>query len=179
MKISVGRRLRALGVLVPLAALTTAGFCVNPSGSAPKPDRCDAPAMTRGPLTVEVGPYEYDLPFRAFVDGDAIAKVRGPQGGEMVAYRLRVSGAEAPACLAQVATLSTERGEELARLDVPLATYPDGAARTTRQTFLIFSGLGPPSGTRVRLAVDAGGTHVERTLRLVDFILPDDLAARD
>ena len=174
------RRLRALMVMVPLAALTTAGFC-TPRGTAPEPDQCSTPAMTRGALTVEVGPYEYDQPFRAFVDGDQIAKVRGGQGGEMVAYRLRVSGADAPACLAQVATLSTESGQQLVRLDVPLTTYAEGAERTTRQTYLIFPGLAPVTGTKVRLAVEAGGTRVERLLTLVDFIVSDplDLSLRD
>jgi hypothetical protein len=164
-------------ILVPLAALSTAGLCGG--GSPPKPDRCDGtPPMVRGPLTVEIG--GRDTPFRALSDGEQIAKERGPQGGEMVPYRIRVSGGEAPTCLEQTTTLAVEAtGEQLAKMDTPLRTYPEAdGARATQANWLILAGLGPPSGTRVRLTASVAGVSVVRTLRLVDFIVPDeDLAA--
>src|SRR5260370_42467282 len=95
-----------------------------PSGGPPSADRC-SPGSTSGIDSLQIGPShpgdEETSGFAAYHDGDPGDYALGGQGLSMLRLRLRVTGAAAPACLAQMSIVS---GRDLGGSDsVPRTTY--------------------------------------------------------
>jgi hypothetical protein len=123
------------------------------------------PGVTLDALEVGVA----DEPeFGPILDGAAVEILRGPQGGDMVGLRLRVTGDRPPACLYQRTDVSQRNADGLVAGSVASAlnTYEESArVRTTRPTYVILDGF-PISGQSATIAVSCGGKRVERTVRL-------------
>jgi hypothetical protein len=150
-----------------VAGLLGAGFScdpIDPSGSPMDPETCDTPGP--GPIDdLQIGAHDLE-PFAPWEDGGTFHLTRGFQGFNMLVFRVAVSGANAPVCVAQSTELLDVRGMPGGWADVALTTDPgpDGY-RLTDGVFLI-----PTSGdldfvtlrTTVRLA--AGDQMLERTL---------------
>jgi hypothetical protein len=142
------------------------GFC-RPAGP-PDPDDCRDPG-TRAPVeSLELG-RGAEGTFIPILDGEKVQMTWGPQGGIMLAFRLRVVGDAPPDCLPQSTSVTYQRDglPILEAFDLPLATYDYGArTRTTRQAFVIFDQ--PPSEPEAQatVRVEAGGQTIERKLIL-------------
>lgn len=143
-------------LFAPLAACPGSG-----GGPLPEPDQCASPAAGAVVDTLEVDVSEVGA-FTPVADDAIVSLVRGGQGGQMLPVRLRITGAAAPACLAQTTQLSL--GANLAGfVDAPLSTYADGAARTTKVLYVI---LYAPIrvGETFTLQTSAGGKTLTRRL---------------
>jgi hypothetical protein len=120
-------------------------------------------------------------PFQPLADGDTIMKQIGGQGASMIVVRLRVSGGNQPACLAQATHVeSAADGGTVGQSSVALTTTlePDGT-RVTGQ--LLLPGY-YPEGHGIFVTTQAGGQTVTRALSVdipgyFDFAPAPDLAA--
>jgi len=89
-------------------------------------------AGTLAGATVEIGPPSETDPFRPFAADELVDVVWGGQGSPMLAFRLRIAGAEAPGCVLTATTLSepstmemgaTDRGRVALHCGETLATF--------------------------------------------------------
>jgi hypothetical protein len=71
--------------------------------------------------SLDLGP-GVEGPFRALYDDDVVPLVKGPQGGEMVPVRLRITGPGAPACLPQRTRVEAPAGTLAAESSAALST---------------------------------------------------------
>ena len=124
-----------------LAVVAAAGGCCgvpgfascSPSGPPPTDSCVSGTSGTLG--TIEIGAAD-DL-FRAYHDGDAPHIVEGGQGLTMMGVRLRLTGADVPACLAQSTGFQDLSGMRLAGSSDPLKTYPESdGSFTTRPVWI-------------------------------------------
>jgi hypothetical protein len=121
-------------------------------------------------------------PFQPLADGDTIMRQIGGQGATMIVVRLRVTGGNQPACLAQSTHVeSAADGGTVGQSSVALLTtlQPDGT-RTTGQ--LLLPGYYPESSRGIFVTTQAGGQTVTRALSVdipgyFDFAPAPDLTA--
>ena len=151
--------------LVLLLSFPSLGMTCGPAPT-PEADSCADPGAT--PITgLQIGPDQSpDLPFEPWAATDSAIITRGFQGGDMLGVILRVTGAPAPACLAQRTRVSLG-GREL-QSGVALRTYaePDGA-RETRTLWFIFDDA-PAIGSELVVQTEAGGQTATSRLTLVE-----------
>jgi hypothetical protein len=169
-----------------LAALFLSGCILGPcqqNQGPPPPDRCNSPSMGMV-SSLEIGPgLDDNASFSPWKDGDVVHIVEGGQGAKMTAVRMRLSGPDVPACIAQTTTFTWLDGTNPATNDVPLSTYPEGIGRTTHGLWIPAYFPGP--GYSMVIHVDAAGLSVERTLAIeetsgADLAVPGiDLAPGD
>ena len=158
------RLLPLLTRLLPALAASCLGDFCSPAGPPPE-DSCSTPSNA-GVATLEVGP-DSD-PFVPFTDGQMVTFLIGGQFASMLPVRLRVGGANPPACLGQRTTLTDDMGNEMARDKDPRATYTDGAFRTTHALYLVlFDDFAPPAHP-LTLTVTVGSKAVTRTLYVAE-----------
>jgi hypothetical protein len=113
---------------------------------------------------IEIGEPD-DSEFRPIADGAALQIVRGPQGGDMVALRIRALGSEVPTCLRQTTRVNQGGQQVTGTLATPLATYAD--APGTRATRTIYVLNAPPrAGEPATITVECGGLSATRTVRI-------------
>jgi hypothetical protein len=139
------------------------------AGPAPPPtDRCAAPS-TGSVDSLEVGAASAaDLAgqpttFAPLHDGDGMALIRGAQGANMLGFILRVSGASAPACLAEETSVTDTGGAPITAATPPLTTYAE--ADGTRLTHPLWLPADYP--VSFVLAVAAGSQSVSLHLHLL------------
>lgn len=58
--------------------------------------------------TVDLGPADATRPFAPFEDGEEVRLIVGAQGGSMIAFRLRVQGAQAPECVGATLAITAD-----------------------------------------------------------------------
>jgi hypothetical protein len=133
----------------------------------PAPDACLGAAQQRAEIDqVEIGAGD-DAEFQPLAENAEVRVVRGPQGGDMIPLRIRVSGASPPACLQQSTSVEQPATQVSGMLATPLATYPDApGTRATRTLYVVLNGV-PKSGETARIAVDCAGKRTERTVRVI------------
>ena len=146
-----------------LAGSVCLGGLCSPGGGPTPPDQCEQP-QARAPIdAIEIGQPDGE-PVRALPDGWVARVLRGPQGGAMLQFRLRVSGADAPACLMQTTTVKV-RDQVLGSLETPLNTYADApGSRVTRPLLVILNTFQPPTGVLAEVTAAAGGQSVTRSV---------------
>ena len=92
-----------------------------PGCAPPLAEGCRPPFDgTLSGASVVVGPA--DGAFRAFMEGERIRPSFGGQGGAMIAYRVRVEGADSPTCVAITATVTLD-GASSAPATFPLKLH--------------------------------------------------------
>jgi hypothetical protein len=145
-----------------LITLLLGGCAAGP----PALDACLGAQQQRAALdAVEIGEPD-DAEFRPIAEGATMQIVRGPQGGDMVALRIRALGAEVPSCLQQTTRVSQGGQQVTGTLATPLATYADApGTRATRTTYVILSAP-PRPGEPALISVECGGLSVMRTVRI-------------
>lgn len=159
--------MKRLLTFVAIGLFCGGGIC-GPAPGPPDPDDCNGP-MLRAPIdSLELG-RGADGTFVPIVDGDKVTMTWGPQGGIMLAFRLRVVGDAPPECLQQSTRVTYMRSGMPVEdtLDLPLRTYDYGArTRTTKQAFVIFRESPSSSETEAIVRVEAGGQTTERRVTL-------------
>ncbi len=146
-----------LGVLFALAG------CAGP----PAPDAC---LGGKQPITLdelEIGGAD-EAEFQPIAEGATVQILRGPQGGEMVALRLRLTGDDPPGCVYQSTQVVQKNidADVVGSLATALNTYVEGPrVRSTRAIYVIL-GSEPISGRDARITVECGSRKLERTVRL-------------
>ena len=143
-------------------ALLLAGCAAGP----PALDACLGAGQQRAALdAIEIGEPD-DAEFRPIADGATLQIVRGPQGGDMVALRIRALGSEVPTCLQQTTRVSQNGQQVTGTLATPLATYADApGTRATRTTYVILNAA-PRAGEPATITVECGGLSATRTVRI-------------
>lgn len=149
-----------------VAALALLAACGPPA--LPSPDSCSDPASTVDSFAI--GPGGDPAAFSPWSDGDSADVAFGGQGCPMLVMRIAVTGADAPACLAQDTSVRDERGASLGHDGKPRQTYaaPDGS-RVTRDMYIL---LEPVERTTIEVQTIVGGTTLTRYLGA----LPRDLS---
>jgi hypothetical protein len=148
-------------VVVALALLAGCG------AGPPAPDAClgGKQAVTLDEL--EIGAAD-EAEFRPILENATVAILRGPQGGDMVGLRLRLTGDSPPGCVYQSTVVLQENGDMdvVGSLATALNTYDEGPRiRSTRPTYIIL-GSEPISGRQAKITVECGGRKLERTVTL-------------
>jgi hypothetical protein len=142
-------------------------FLAGCSAGPPAPDAClgGKQAVTLDEL--EIGAAD-EAEFRPIVENATVAILRGPQGGDMVGLRLRLTSDSPPGCVYQSTVVVQENGDMdvVGSLATALNTYVDGPrVRSTRPTYIIL-GSEPISGREAKISVECGGRTLERTVTL-------------
>jgi hypothetical protein len=148
--------------LVAVITIVLVG-CAGP----PAPDACLAGQQ---PITLdelEIGAPD-EAEFRPIADGATVQILRGPQGGDMVGVRLRLTSHEPPGCVYQ-STVVVQKNPDMdvvGSLATALNTYLEGPrVRSTRTAYVILN-TEPISGRDAKITVECGGRKLERTVRL-------------
>ncbi len=168
-------------LIAALVALFGGSGCMFLSCSPPvlQQGTCSPVGAAAAVDTLEIGgPGD---PFQPLADGDAIMRQIGGQGAAMIVVRLRVSGGNQPACLAQSThVVSAADGGTVAQSSVSLTTTLEAdGKRTTGQ--LLLPGF-YPEAHGILVTTQAGGLTVTRALSIdipgyFDFAPPPDLPA--
>lgn len=117
--------------------------------------------------SLEIGPAgEGD--FVSWQDGDMVTIAYGPQGGAMIAMRIRATGSALADCMAQATWVTGDpMSSELGQSSTPLRWYDDGAGgRTTRTAYVILD-REPLLDEPIRVETTVLGVTVARMLVLV------------
>jgi hypothetical protein len=144
--------------------LSLLGGC---SAGPPAPDACLGGQQLVTLDGLEIGAAD-ELAFRPILQNAKVAIVRGPQGGDMVGIRLRLTSDSPPNCVFQSTVVVQENGDTdvVGSLATSLNTYDDGPrVRSTRPTYIIL-GSEPISGREAKITVECGGRMLERTVLL-------------
>ena len=89
----------------------------------------------------------------------------------MLGVRLRITGANLPACLAQDSTVLSVTQDVLASDTHALAFYDDGQGGAVTQTLLlVFSGAVPGDGETIYVRTSTGGQTLTRELVVRDAL---------
>tara|TARA_R110002096_G_scaffold350395_2_gene543445 strand:- start:16305 stop:16880 length:576 start_codon:yes stop_codon:yes gene_type:complete len=129
-------RLR-LGVLI--AALAASFASINPDEDLPQADDCTQSSFAVVDEISLVHPDDETV----IQDFEVHELIYGPQGGAMVRFRVRASGADAPACMPMTMTYEKCLDEQCTSVDentgypntIALQTYEAGSERLTRAYF--------------------------------------------
>jgi len=135
--------------------------------SVPAPDSCLGAAQQLTVDQLEIGAAD-DAVFRPIVDGQVVQLLRGPQGGDMIGVRLRVTSDQPPECLYQQTLIrqSIPDLDVMGSLATPLSTYAESEhVRVTRAAYVIFNGA-PMLGREVEITVECGGKRLSRTVTI-------------
>jgi hypothetical protein len=159
-------------VLVGVAALSQVGFtgsgCNQPSGP-PEPDECVDPRGDAAIATLELGP-PGDGAFVPWQDGDQVSIAYGPQGGAMIALRIRATGTGLAECMVQSTHITGNPAlSELGFNETPVRWYDDPAGgRATRTAYVILD-REPDSATGepVHIETQVAGVTATRDLVVV------------
>jgi hypothetical protein len=112
--------------------------CFSSCGPSINTDTCDNGSNV-GVTSVEIGTAAASdsetVPFVAMPEGAEVDGVHGGQGAYMIVARMRLSG-NVPGCVSQATSVDNAFGHEVARLGVPLVTYPQGNMWVTKPIYL-------------------------------------------
>ena len=126
-----------LGLLV--AALAASLASINPDDDVPQADDCNQTSQAVVAGIALVHPDDDDV----MQDFEVHELIYGPQGGAMVRFRVRASGADAPACMAMTMTYEKCLDALCSAVDpdpiypntIALQTYEEGTERITQPYF--------------------------------------------
>lgn len=151
------RRRAAIALLVPCAAFT----CGPGPAPLPPADVCATPAAPATPFTLEIG--GTGDTFQAWEDGATTRTILGGQGSDMIAVRARLVGADLPSCIRLTVRVMIRDVEAGLRSGV-VATYADGAGRSTKPLYVELYDSGP--GDRATIAATVGDVTTKRVVVL-------------
>ena len=145
--------------LVLLAAVLPA--CPSQGGEFDN-DTCAEPGAA-SVSTLELGGGQSG-PFEPWHDGDAISLLYGPQGGTMIASRIRASGSTL-GCMMQKTVITSPGGLVFRDEEVPLRMYPqDGDSFVSNPYFVELYDGEPSSQMMVMVTTTAGSASASRAL---------------
>jgi hypothetical protein len=165
------KRPMAVGAILIAMSLSSGCSCFQTSGPPP-PDDCE-PGTWAGVDSFEIGNGSSTGAFVPWMDGSAPTFTTGGQGSPMMVMRIRVSGANPTACLAQNTIVKTYNMVE-GRDSTPRKTYEAGSGqRMTDDMYIVVGSEYDP------LAVTTTIGALEVTRRLARYALPDLSASLD
>ena len=160
----------AMNVLLPLAlvsSLALATSCVPDDGpEIPQADRCSQAGDD--PVTlVEMGQGTLESLFEPWLEGQSVFVEYGPQGGAMIAFRMRAEGSD-DTCLAFSMRVTNAGGTVIMDDSFALRLYrQDDDSLVSETNFGIFNGeMDPRRGELLDFEVSLGGMSLTRTLEV-------------